>query len=77
MGSTIIYTSHYMEEIEDLCDEIVIMDKGKVIAKGTKEELKALIATEDKVSIGVSNISYTIIDKIKKRTRCKGMCYRQ
>ncbi|KEH90970.1 antibiotic ABC transporter ATP-binding protein [Clostridium novyi A str. BKT29909] len=66
MGSTIIYTSHYMEEIEDLCDEIVIMDKGKVIAKGTKEELKALIATEDKVSIGVSNISYTIIDKIKK-----------
>ncbi|KEH86710.1 ABC transporter ATP-binding protein [Clostridium novyi] len=66
MGSTIIYTSHYMEEIEDLCDEIVIMDKGKVIAKGTKEELKELIATEDKVSIGVSNISYSIIDKIKK-----------
>lgn len=66
MGSTIIYTSHYMEEIEELCNEIVIMDKGKVIAKGTKEELKALIATEDKVSIGVSNISYTIIDKIKK-----------
>ncbi|KEI06946.1 ABC transporter ATP-binding protein [Clostridium botulinum] len=66
MGSTIIYTSHYMEEIEELCDEIVIMDKGKVIAKGTKEELKELIATEDKVSIGLSNISYTIIDKIKK-----------
>ncbi|GAB6149474.1 MULTISPECIES: ABC transporter ATP-binding protein [Clostridium] len=66
MGSTIIYTSHYMEEIEELCDEIVIMDKGKVIAKGTKEELKELIATEDKVSIGVSNISYSIIDKIKK-----------
>ncbi|KEH95886.1 ABC transporter ATP-binding protein [Clostridium novyi] len=66
MGSTIIYTSHYMEEIEELCDEIVIMDKGKVIAKGTKEELKELIATEDKVSIEVCNISYTIIDKIKK-----------
>lgn len=66
MGSTIIYTSHYMEEIEELCDEIVIMDKGKVIAKGTKEELKELIATEDKVSIEVSNISYSIIDKIKK-----------
>ncbi|KGM96919.1 antibiotic ABC transporter ATP-binding protein [Clostridium novyi A str. 4552] len=66
MGSTIIYTSHYMEEIEELCNEIVIMDKGKVIAKGTKEELKELIATEDKVSIEVCNISYTIIDKIKK-----------
>ncbi|KEH99309.1 ABC transporter ATP-binding protein [Clostridium massiliodielmoense] len=66
MGSTIIYTSHYMEEIEELCNEIVIMDKGKVIAKGTKEELKELIATEDKVSIEVCNISYTIIDNIKK-----------
>ncbi len=39
-GATIIYTSHYMEEVEQLCSYIVIMDKGTVIAHGTKEKLK-------------------------------------
>lgn len=38
-GATIVYTSHYMEEIEMLCDYIVIMDAGKVIAEGTHEQL--------------------------------------
>ena len=41
MGSTIIYTSHYMEEVETICTRIMILDKGKPIATGTKEELKA------------------------------------
>ena len=41
-GATIIYTSHYMEEVEQICTRIVIMDKGKIIASGTKEELKAM-----------------------------------
>ncbi|MDF2614026.1 MAG: ABC-type multidrug transport system, ATPase component [Clostridia bacterium] len=45
-GATIIYTSHYMEEVEVLCDRIAIMDKGKVIALGTKEELVSLVAPE-------------------------------
>lgn len=65
MGSTIIYTSHYMEEIEEICDEIVIMDKGKIIARGSKDELKALISTEDKVTMELSSINYTIVDNIK------------
>ena len=50
-GATIIYTSHYMEEIEQLCTSIAIMDKGKVIAKGTKEELKSMISHGEKVVI--------------------------
>ncbi|GIN89803.1 antibiotic ABC transporter ATP-binding protein [Siminovitchia terrae] len=43
MGCTIIYTSHYMEEVEEICTRIAIIDHGKIIAEGTKEQLKSLI----------------------------------
>ncbi|HEX7056675.1 MAG TPA: ABC transporter ATP-binding protein [Bacilli bacterium] len=43
MGCTIIYTSHYMEEVEEICTRIAIIDHGKIIAEGTKEQLKAII----------------------------------
>lgn len=66
LGSTIIYTSHYMEEVEELCTNISIMDHGKVIASGSKEELKALISSQDKISIEVSSLNYTLMDNIKK-----------
>ena len=39
-GATIVYTTHYMEEVEMLCDRIIILDKGKIIAQGTSDELK-------------------------------------
>src|SRR5699024_3815933 len=42
-GCTIIYTSHYMEEVEEICTRIAIMDHGKIIAEGTKEQLKSII----------------------------------
>ncbi len=64
-GSTIIYTSHYMEEVEELCTNIAIMDKGKVIAQGNKDELKALISTEDKVSLELSSMNFTLVDNIR------------
>ncbi|MCX7747869.1 MAG: ABC transporter ATP-binding protein [Clostridia bacterium] len=66
MGSTIIYTSHYMEEVEEICTNITIMDHGRVIAQGNKEELKALIAFEEKVHIELSALNFTIVDSIKK-----------
>ncbi len=50
-GATIIYTSHYMEEIEQLCTSIAIMDKGKIIAEGTKEEIKSYIDLGEKILI--------------------------
>lgn len=50
-GSTIIYTSHYMEEVEQICTRIAIMDHGQIIASGTKEELKKMIKTGETITI--------------------------
>ncbi|QPL04877.1 MULTISPECIES: ABC transporter ATP-binding protein [Actinomyces] len=49
-GATIIYTSHYMEEVEQLCDRVVIMDAGRQVAAGTPRELTAMIGTGDRVN---------------------------
>lgn len=64
-GSTIIYTSHYMDEVDFLCDDIVIIDKGKVIAKGTSEELKDMIAMNEKISFTSKELNDDVITKIK------------
>ena len=50
-GSTIIYTSHYMEEVEQICSRIAIMDHGRVIASGTSEELKKMIKTGETITV--------------------------
>lgn len=50
-GSTIVYTSHYMEEVEEICTRIMIMDTGRTLACGTNEELKRLVAAGEKIVI--------------------------
>ena len=50
-GATIIYTSHYMEEVEQICTRIAIMDHGRVIASGTSEELKKMIKTGETITV--------------------------
>lgn len=50
-GSTIIYTSHYMEEVEQICTRIAIIDHGRVLASGTTEELKKMIKTGETITI--------------------------
>jgi ABC-2 type transport system ATP-binding protein len=57
MGSTIIYTSHYMEEVEEICSRIAIIDHGQVVAEGTKEELKAIISDTNVVEITVNSVA--------------------
>lgn len=56
-GATIVYTSHYMEEVEQICSRIVIIDKGRVIASGTKEELKAMITLGEKITVEAFRIN--------------------
>lgn len=63
-GATIIYTSHYMEEVEQLCTKIAIMDKGKNLAIGTKDELKKMIKNTETVTIEVLDLENSIISKI-------------
>ncbi len=65
-GATIVYTTHYMEEVEIICDRIIILDKGKIIAKGTTDELKTLAKLEEKITVEVKNISEEILKEIKE-----------
>lgn len=64
-GSTIIFTSHYMDEVEEICDDIVIIDQGKIIAKGTVEELKNLIDINEIITFETEELTDQIVDEIK------------
>ena len=61
-GATVIYTSHYMEEVEAICTRIAIMDNGKVIATGTSEELKKMVK-DDTSSITLEEVFLTMTGK--------------
>lgn len=56
-GTTVIYTTHYMEEVEEIADKIIIMDHGLIIAEGTKEQLQKQVLNEKKYTIYSDNIS--------------------
>lgn len=65
MGCTIIYTSHYMEEVEEICTRLAIIDHGKVIAEGTTDELKAIITSTNSVWVTVDSINRINEGKIR------------
>lgn len=65
-GATVIYTSHYMEEVEQICSRIAIMDKGKVIAAGTTSELKAMIRTGEKITAELFKTDSGILTGLKR-----------
>ncbi len=66
LGATVIYTSHYMEEVEQICSRIMIIDKGKVIASGTKDELKSMITLGEKITLDVFNIEEAQIEGFRQ-----------
>lgn len=61
-GATVIYTSHYMEEVEAICTRIAIMDNGKIIASGTSEELKRLVSSDNE-NITLEEVFLTLTGK--------------
>lgn len=55
-GITVIYTTHYMEEVEALCSKIAIIDKGKIIVEGSKEELKDIVSDKRTVKVTIDDV---------------------
>lgn len=74
-GATIIYTSHYMEEIEQICNRIIIMDKGKNLVAGTKEELKRLIKTGETIRIDILHMDNRHLEHLKRLENVFGITY--
>lgn len=65
-GATIIYTTHYMEEVEQICTRIAIMDKGKNLALGTADELKSMIDLGETIQMEVMEFTNEMADDIRK-----------
>lgn len=63
-GVTIIYTTHYMEEVEEIASRIIIIDHGKMIASGTNNELKESVAAEKMISIAASGLESFDADEL-------------
>ena len=74
-GATIVYTTHYMEEVEIICDRVIILDKGKIIASGTTDELKTLANIEEKISVEVNDLNSKYIEEIKKFKNVEEVTY--
>lgn len=75
-GATVIYTSHYMEEVEKICTSIAIMDKGKIIAKGTNDELKGMINIGERITAEVYGLEQVDMDSIRNLPHISAAQYR-
>ena len=64
-GMTVVYTSHYMEEVEFLCDRVGIIDHGRLIALGTIDELKKLVGGENVISVRVSDATEDVLEALR------------
>jgi ABC-2 type transport system ATP-binding protein len=75
-GSTIVYTSHYMEEIEQICSRIAILDRGNCIALGTADELKGMIRTSETITIEGIVLDEAALARIRSRENIFAVDYR-
>jgi ABC-2 type transport system ATP-binding protein len=77
-GMAILYTTHYMEEAERLCDRIGIIDEGRIRAEGTRRELVALVGQKDRVqlaaggTVGPAMAALRALDGVEDATSSDG-----
>ncbi|MDY0339725.1 MAG: ABC transporter ATP-binding protein [Coriobacteriia bacterium] len=64
-GMTVLYTSHYMEEVEYLCDSIAIMDHGRIIAEGTLGELRDVVGGMDVVDVRITEVTDRVLEHVQ------------
>jgi len=76
-GATIIYTSHYMEEVEQICSRIAIIDKGQLVATGTKEELKSMIQTGETIRVEVPEMTSEVLFGLEKLSHVLSVEYNE
>lgn len=74
-GATIVYTSHYMEEVEQICSRIVIMDKGKTLATGTKEQLKGMIKGGETLTVELFGLKEEQLEAVRHLPHVTGAEY--
>lgn len=67
-GATIIYTSHYMQEVDDICDRIAIIDNGHIIAEGTSNDLKELVENKNTIILTVTKKIARLEEKLMEIT---------
>lgn len=72
-NTTIIYTSHYMEEVEQLCSNIFILDAGKEVAFGTKEQLKRMVQDDKILRIKAIGDLSGLMFNLKKNSKIRGV----
>lgn len=74
-GATIVYVTHYMEEVEMICDRVIILDKGKVLAEGTCDALKKLAKIEEKVTVETACPSEELMEQLRGRKHVEAVSW--